>query len=89
MGTAAAYGKREPTQGVLEFNMQNYGRRWFDRISEETDGLLIHEFAHHDAAVHYSDEYHEACCRLGARLKRLAMNHPEEIAAFDQKMPEG
>ena len=84
MGTTAAYSRRGPNMGVLEFNVQRLGRNWFSSIAEKTDELLIHELAHHEAGVHYSDEYHEACCRLGARLKRLALNQPKGFAAFQE-----
>ena len=43
---------------------------------------MIHEFAHHRAANHYSEEFHEACCELGAGLKQLAMSQPEKMAEF-------
>jgi hypothetical protein len=31
---------------------------------------------------HLSEEYHEALCLLGARLKRLAMEKPDEVRRF-------
>jgi hypothetical protein len=46
------------------------------------DELMIHEFAHHRAADHYSEEFHEACCELGAKLKQLAMEQPAKMAEF-------
>ena len=44
--------------------------------------MVIHEFGHHRADNHYSDEFHEACCELGAKLKQLAMEQPEKMVAF-------
>jgi hypothetical protein len=41
--------------------------------SEELDALLLHEFAHEYCGDHLSSEYHRAICRLGAKLKRLAL----------------
>lgn len=34
----------------------------------EIDRLLIHEYAHHNVSNHLSEEFHEECCKLGARL---------------------
>ena len=39
--------------------------------------LLIHELGHHHAPNHLSEEYHEALCKLGAKLTRLALTKPE------------
>ncbi len=50
--------------------------------SEDVDRLLIHEFGHKYSGDHLSVEYHDALCRLGARLKRLAMEKPEAIRRF-------
>ena len=38
--------------------------------------LLIHELGHHEAPNHLSDEYHEALCKLGAKLTSLALTKP-------------
>ena len=40
-------------------------------LTEELIGVAIHEFAHDKVADHLSDEFHEECCRLGAKLARL------------------
>ncbi|GMU24150.1 MAG: hypothetical protein AMXMBFR13_42270 [Phycisphaerae bacterium] len=72
--TAACYG---PGNG-LYLNVARLGRAWFEPDNEtEIDRLLIHELAHEFSDDHLSDEYHGACCRLGARLKRLALNELE------------
>jgi hypothetical protein len=47
----------------------------------DANWLLIHEFGHQYSADHLSEGYHEALCRLGAGLKKLALEKPE---AFDQ-----
>jgi hypothetical protein len=39
--------------------------------------LLIHELGHHIAPNHLSAEYHEALCKLGAKLTSLALRKPE------------
>lgn len=67
----------EPTT-TLTLNVGRLGNRWFDNLSddpaqlEEIDWLLIHEFGHHYSGDHLSHQYHEACCRLGARMRRMA-----------------
>ena len=38
--------------------------------------LLIHELGHHEAPNHLSDAYHEALCKLGAKLTSLALTKP-------------
>ena len=63
--------------GQLCFNLGNMTQAWFDAgPNEEVDGLLLHEFAHEFEANHLSDRFHEATCRLGAKLKTLAMREP-------------
>ena len=75
---AACYGA-----GRLDFNLLRLGHRWFDQgITEEVDGLLIHEFGHQFSSDHLSHEYHEALCRLAAKLKRLALEKPETLRRF-------
>lgn len=74
----AAFGKCE-----LHFNVRRLGRRWFDQgTTEVVDKLLIHEFGHHFSGDHLSETYHEALCLLGARLKRLVMEKPEEVRRY-------
>jgi hypothetical protein len=75
---AACYGARG-----LDFNLLRLGHRWFEQgASEDVDRLLLHEFGHEDSGDHLSSYYHEALCRLGARLKKLALERPEEIRSF-------
>lgn len=66
----AWWGKKE-----LTFNYARLGRAWFDEPvgSIEHDRLIIHEFAHHKCSNHLSNDYHEACCKLGAQLKQFAL----------------
>jgi hypothetical protein len=77
-GFAACYG---PAHG-LDFNYGALGRAWFDRITDGTDELLLHEFGHEYASNHLSAEYHRALCRLGAQLKRLALEKPAAFARY-------
>ena len=51
-------------------------------MTEDVDWLLIHEFGHQYSSDHLSGEYHDALCRLGARLKRLALEKPETLRQF-------
>jgi hypothetical protein len=75
---AACYGA-----GRLDFNLLRLGHRWFEQgASEDVDALLIHEFGHQYSGDHLSGDYHEALCRLGAGLKKLALERPEEMRAF-------
>ncbi|CAE7860169.1 unnamed protein product [Symbiodinium microadriaticum] len=67
--------------GVLDFNVFRLGRKWFDGDDDnfwiKVDRLMIHELAHVKEPDHLSDEFHEECCRLGAKLVTLALNEPE------------
>jgi hypothetical protein len=75
---AACYGS-----GRLDFNLLRLGHKWFDQgASEGVDALLIHEFGHEYSADHLSSDYHEALCRLGAGLKKLALERPETLRKF-------
>jgi hypothetical protein len=79
---AACYG-----EGSLDFNLFRLGHKWFEQgISEDVDRLLIHEFGHQYSSDHLSEEYHEALCRLGARLKRLALEKPEALKSKGKKV---
>lgn len=64
---------------VLTFNLGRLGKAFCDnRLADETTlSLVIHELAHHYCSNHLSDKYHEACCNLGARCARLALQRPE------------
>ena len=53
--------------------------------TEEVDRLLIHEFGHEASGDHLSEDYHDALCRLGAGMKRLAMEKPDELRRFIPK----
>jgi hypothetical protein len=70
---AACYGP-----GDLHFNLFRLGHKWFEQgITEAVDELLLHEFGHQYSGDHLSEEYHEGLCRLGSRLKKLALEKPE------------
>lgn len=72
--------------GVVSFNRNGntgLGRKWFGRVaaegplSEALNHVLIHEVAHHYSGNHLSERYHDALCRLGAKLARLAAERPD------------
>ena len=76
---AACYGKG----GALHFNLFRLGHQWFEGgATEEVDRLLIHEFGHEVSGDHLSEEYHDALCILGAKLKKLALAKPEAFQQF-------
>lgn len=65
----ASYGP----SGELVFNKFRLGADWFERgVHDDVVRLLIHEFGHQYSADHLSSEYHEALCRIGAKLFALA-----------------
>jgi hypothetical protein len=75
---AACYGGRR-----LDLNLLRLGHRWFDQgPGEAMDELLLHEFGHEYSADHLSEDYHQALCRLGARLKQVALAKPEALRQF-------
>ncbi|HEY7331241.1 MAG TPA: hypothetical protein VH592_26645 [Gemmataceae bacterium] len=75
---SACYGSRR-----LDLNLFRLGHRWFEQgASENVDSLLIHEFGHEYSGDHLSSDYHEALCKLGAGLKRLALERPEAMKFF-------
>jgi hypothetical protein len=77
-GFEACYGSRR-----LDLNLFRLGHRWFEQgATEDVDALLIHEFGHEYSGDHLSEEYHDALCKLGARLKRLALERPEAMREF-------
>lgn len=66
--------------GDLHFNLFRLGHAWFEGgITEEVDRLVIHEFGHQYSGDHLSEEYHDALCLLGAKLKKLALEKPESF----------
>jgi hypothetical protein len=65
----ASYGP----SGDLVFNKFRLGADWFEHgITENVVSLIIHEFGHNMSLDHLSSEYHEALCRIGAKLFVLA-----------------
>lgn len=58
--------------GQLTINAGALGAEFFDAVGPDAEAkrleLLIHEFGHEYASDHLSSGYHEALCRIGARL---------------------
>jgi hypothetical protein len=66
--------------GKLYINKPRLGNKFFAAVlCESALSFLIHEFAHEHAGDHLSHEYHEAACRLGARLVVAVANDPSLI----------
>ena len=64
---------RSVVQPELVYNKGKLGNRWFDRpVLDEINELLIHELAHQYSGDHLSSKYHDALCRLGAKLASWA-----------------
>ncbi len=59
--------------GELVLNKFRLGTEWFEHgITEDVVRLLIHEFGHNASGDHLSAQYHEALCRIGAKMFLLA-----------------
>jgi len=64
--------------GRIDFFLNNLGRRWFEGgVTEDVDALLIHELGHHYCSDHFDKGYFRALCRLGAKMKQLALDEPK------------
>lgn len=72
--------------GQLILNVGLLGWSCFDQgPSPETDELFLHEYAHEYSSDHLSSDYHDALCRLGAKLAALALTKPEFFKAHGWK----
>lgn len=70
----AWFGKSLLSGSTLTFNVGRLSRRWFDDPDQiKVDALLIHEFAHDRVDNHLSEDFHEECCRLGAKMRDVAV----------------
>ena len=81
----AVYGKESDRSATFYYNVGRLGYSFFENFplrAEEVDRLIIHEFGHQYASDHFSREYYDALCKLGARLKGLALTKPEKFHAF-------
>ena len=56
---------------------------WFEQgATADVDALLIHELGHEFSGDHLSSDYHEALCKLGADLKKLALERRKAMRFF-------
>lgn len=78
-GVSATYEQNGPTSSTLVYYVLTLGKRWFDLGNNalDIDRLIIHEFGHQYSSNHLDSAYHEALCRLGAKLKRLYVQEPK------------
>lgn len=64
-GKAAWWGNRRVT-----FNIAVLGKAWIEQPSQRAvDELLFHEFSHNKVADHYTRDFSDECCRLGAMAR--------------------
>jgi len=71
----AVYGDKS-----LIFNKGKVGKAFFEDFPNnfnEVTRLIIHEFGHEYADDHLSSKYHDALCKLGAKMTKLALEKPE------------
>ena len=74
---AATYGR-----GELTLNVGRLGYKWFNKgVTATVIDLIIHEFAHEYSSDHLSDSFHEACCKVGAKVAMLALDKPQIFTA--------
>jgi hypothetical protein len=65
----ASYGP----SGEMVFNKFQLGADWFEQgIAEDVVHVLNHELGHQYSPDHLSAQYHEALCRIGAKVFLLA-----------------
>ncbi len=61
----------------LSFNVQNLGKKFFEKpVSEQTINLIVHEIAHTNGS-HTEHAYHETITKLAGQLTMLALEEPE------------
>ena len=69
----------------FDFNVGVLGRRWFaNGVTEDTDGLIIHELGHEFCTNHADTNYYRALTKLGARLKAAALAEPDWFRRFQR-----
>jgi len=79
-GLACFSGNSESGCGI-DFNVGSLGKDFFaNGITEEVDELILHEFAHYYCSDHLDERYYHALSRLGAKLKRLAVEEAVQLA---------
>lgn len=71
--------------GALTVNVGRMGWKWFEgawgeRVYQWTK-FLFHEFAHETVSNHLSEDFHKACCHLGATFARRIVENPQLFQA--------
>jgi hypothetical protein len=82
VNTRNNFGAAYCANGELHWNVGRLGHKWFEAVArgdtDEFHRLLVHELGHSHIGDmdHLSSEYHDALCRLGAKLTRYALVKP-------------
>jgi len=82
---AACCGRTFEGCASLDFNVQRLGQKWFQQGITAIDDLLIHELGHYFTKSHLDPAYHKALTRIGAALKRLAVDESRKMRRFIQR----
>jgi hypothetical protein len=73
-------GDSETVGCGIDFNVGSLGKDFFaNGITEEVDELILHEFSHYYCSDHLDERYYHALSKLGAKLKRLAVEESVQI----------
>jgi hypothetical protein len=60
----------------MTFNRAAIGKSWFENdLSDDVLRLFIHELGHYYSSDHLSSEYHDALCKIGAKLTLIAISN--------------
>lgn len=81
VGWSANFGKFNSRVAHMALNYRSLGKRWFalPHHDPEVLRLLIHEFGHWYSSDHLSREYHDALCKLGAKLANAVLEDGREL----------
>ena len=83
-GWAACFGRGHLLKSSsFHYNVYVLGAGWFaEGVTEAVDALIIHEFGHFYSSNHLSEDYYDALCMLGAKLKAAVLKDPEWFRKF-------
>jgi hypothetical protein len=72
--------------GELILNKTKLGSAFFEEgILEKQIELGLHELAHDRVSNHLSDDFHEECCRLGAKFAKAVAQKKIFLDDFKQE----
>lgn len=77
---SACYGRGHVlgSSGRFDYNIFRLGYDWFkEGVNLKVDKLIIHEFGHQMESNHLSEDYYDALCLIGAKLKEAALDHSQ------------